>query len=252
VLQDLVNKWFLGLDHPAIASGLHYVVAAGTLFGSGGPSYTDIVQGHAEDCYFLAALGEVDFRSPQTIRNMFINNGDGTYTVRFFNNGVADYVTVDSYLPVDSSGNFWYANIGSSAGDSSNVLWVELAEKAYAQLADSGWSRSTHANSYAAINLGWEGDALNQLTGRSVTSTMVSNTSASLAAIVNAFNAGNMIGLDTKAATASNIVPNHVYVMLGYNSSTHLFLVYNPWGFTQSLSWSQLVANFEGWSENTS
>jgi hypothetical protein len=30
---------------------------------------------------------------------MFTKNGDGTYSVRFFNNGVAEYVTVDRELP---------------------------------------------------------------------------------------------------------------------------------------------------------
>jgi hypothetical protein len=209
------------------------------------------VQGHAEDCYFLAALGELDFRSPQTIKNMFISNGDGTYTVRFLENGSAHYVTVDSYLPVDGSGNLYYAGVGDAANSSSNVLWVELAEKAYAQLAESGWSRPTRANSYAAINLGWEGDVINQITGRSETPNGVINTTASLTAIVNAFNAGDLVGLDTNTTTASNIVPNHVYVMLGYTASTHTFLLYNPWGFTQTLTWSQIVANFDSWSVNT-
>ena len=35
-------------------------------------------------------------------------------------------------------------------------LWVALAEKAYAELAASGWSRGNGVgNSYAAIQLGW-------------------------------------------------------------------------------------------------
>ena len=68
----------------------------------------------------MAALAEIAYRSPATITSMFIVNGDGTYTVRFYNNGKADYVTVDSQLP---SG---YASIA-------NELWVGLAEKAWAQ-----------------------------------------------------------------------------------------------------------------------
>ena len=52
----------------------------------------------------------------------------------------------------------------------------------------------------------------------------------------------------SNAATAPQIVPNHVYVMLGYNSSSHLFDLYNPWGFSIQLSWAQVVGNFSSWS----
>jgi hypothetical protein len=252
VLQDLVNKWFLGLDRPVVATGVTYVLAGGTLFGSGGPSYADIRQGSVADCYFLAGLGEVAFRTPQAIQNMFINNGDGTYTVRFLNDGVADYVTVDSYLPANAQGNFYYANSGTAVTSSSNVLWVALAEKAYAQLAEEGWSRPGNAaNAYGAIAEGWEGDAVTQITGRTETWQTVTNATASLTAIVNAFNAGKLIGLDTDDSTATGIVADHVYIMIGYNASTQTFSCYNPWGYVQQLTWSQIVANFDFWSDNT-
>src|SRR5262249_26592894 len=42
-LQLLVNKWFLGADHPLVAGGqgLTYRAFGGSLFGTGGPVYTD-------------------------------------------------------------------------------------------------------------------------------------------------------------------------------------------------------------------
>jgi len=100
-LEDLVNKWFLGMDNPALpqfSNLISYQQAVGNLF-VGGASYTDIVQGRLGDCGFMATLAEAALRDPKAINNMFIDNGDGTYTVRFFNNGVADYVTVDRQLP---------------------------------------------------------------------------------------------------------------------------------------------------------
>ena len=141
VLQDLVNKWFLGLDLPALGTGTQYAMASGSLFGSG-PNFTDVLQGSLSDCYFLAGLAEVAYRSPSTIQSMFINNGDGTYTVRFFNGSQADYVTVNLDLPETPQGTFAYANYQESISNGGNNLWVALAEKAYAELAASGWSRA--------------------------------------------------------------------------------------------------------------
>ena len=85
---------------------------------------------------------------------MFVDNGDGTYTVRFYGGsygayynadgsigegfangtGIADYVTVDRMLPSTSSGVFAYSNYGASLTNPNNVLWIALAEKAYAHV----------------------------------------------------------------------------------------------------------------------
>lgn len=249
ILRNLVNKWFLGLDHPSVPSSVSYVYASGSLFGSG-PSYIDVRQGAAADCYYLAGLTETVYRSPPTIRSMFTDNGDGTFTVRFYRNSVADYVTVDRYLPA-SGGSFYFANAGSPLNDPANKLWVPLAEKAYAQLAESGWSRVATANAYSSINIGWEGTAINHIAAKVATAQTLANNSATFSAIITAFNAGRWVGLDTKSSTAANIVANHVYVMLGYSSSTGLFRLYNPWGYEQQLSWSQVAANFAYWSQNT-
>src|SRR5207244_2789506 len=98
---------------------------------------SDVVLGNsANDHYQGSAL-----RNPSAIENMFIVNGDGTYTVRFFNGSSAEYVTVDSFLPTDSSGSFVFANMGGQASSSSNELWVALAEKAYVQLNECTWLR---------------------------------------------------------------------------------------------------------------
>ena len=109
-LRNLVSKWFLGLDHPATPSDtggsmptpIWYQYTNGTLFGSG-VSYTDIRQGGVGDCWFVASLEEAVLLAPSVIQNMFIDNGNGTYTVRYFRGTVADYVTVDRYLPVSTN-----------------------------------------------------------------------------------------------------------------------------------------------------
>ena len=250
-LEMLVGKWFLGKDHPAAATTTTYVMAQGTLFGSTGPTYTDIKQGNVSDCYFLAGLGEIAFRAPQTIRSMFIDNGDGTYTVRFLRNGTPTYVTVDRYLPVTSGGTFAYANYQASASNPANKLWVALAEKAYAQLAESGWSRPTSTvNAYNSLALGWEGDVIRQITGKSVTYQSIVNSPATGAAILDAFRSGKMIGMATKPATTADVTPGHVYIPVGFDTTTGLASLYNPWGKIQQMNWATIVANFAGWSVN--
>lgn len=129
LLNTLVNKWFLGMDHPDLGSvalnasgnlqgetaigesNSTYQQATGVLWGSGGPTNLDIDQGIIGDCYFLSSLGATVTINPQTIQNMFINNGNGTYTVRFYvpnktgTQYTPDYVTVDQMLPFASVGS---------------------------------------------------------------------------------------------------------------------------------------------------
>jgi hypothetical protein len=248
-LDQLVGKWFLGLDHPQFAAtGVSYVLAAGTLFGSG-PAYNDAVQGLVSDCYYVAALSGIAYRSPQSIRDAFIDNGDGSYTVRFFHNGTADYVTVDKYLPVKGDGTFNFAGRGKLASDPNSKLWVGLFEKAYAQLAESGWSRpGTSLNSYESIRGGWEGEAVSRVIGKTASHGDVFNSPQTLNAIVSQVQAGRMVWLDSKNTTAPGIVQNHVYVVTGYNAATQTFSTWNVWGYGQQLTWSQVAANFDSYS----
>jgi hypothetical protein len=257
-LLGLIDKWFLGTDHPQdpIAGG-SYQYAQGTLFGSH-PAYTDINQGADADCFLLGPLAEVAYRTPDRIRDMFIDNGDGTYTVRFFHNGAADYVTVDRYLPALADGHFKYANNNDLVADARNRLWAALAEKAYAQLAEEGWSRGTGSNminSYGAINFGDCNAALAQILGWPTAVHDLTNPTD----VVNAFTAGRPITFISKSVgAADNIVENHCYTLI--LADTNAFLLYNPWGLNGGysgntfkpayvwLTWAEVTASFVQWS----
>ena len=262
LMTCLVNKWFLGSDRPLGTSDwgptYAYAQASGTLF-NGTPTYADIRQGGLGDCYFLTALAETAVRSASIIQNMFIVNGDGTYTVRFYHNGAADYVTVDSYLPVDQYGRLVFNGNGASAKSSSNVLWADLAEKAYVQLAEQGWSRALEGgnktNAYRTISGGYIFDALSQITGH--TSSWVYHGSNLIASDFNTFvaawNSGNFIGFASAGSPASSaIVGNHAYAVLSYNAQTQQVTLFNPWGVNNgsnrpgivTLSWTQIQASF--------
>ncbi|MUG94399.1 peptidase [Scytonema sp. UIC 10036] len=248
-MEKLIGKWFLGNDRPTASGTYNY--ASGSLFQNG-ISHTDVDQGIANNCYFLASLGVVALRTPTAISNMFTDNNDGTFTVRFFNNGVTDYVIVDRYLPTTSSGYFVYANeaSGLTYNSSSNELWVALAEKAYAQINESGWIGQDNTNSYSGTDFGWPFNAIRQITGRNTDHNNVST----LSSIVNTWNAGQLVVLNSKVSTTNGVVENHSYVMTGYNSLTQNFTLYNPhggFGSTITLSWNQVLNNFDTWDRTT-
>ncbi len=237
-LSRLAAKWFLGQDRPA-ASGT-YRLANGSLFVNG-PSYTDVVQGGVGDCYYLAALGETAQASPESIRQMFTDNGDGTFTVRFFRDGSARYVTVDRYLPA-SAGRPIYAGIPGGE------LWVALAEKAYAQINESGWIGHDGTNSYRGISGGWSDAVFRQtlaVPARWKSFASSGDHAGALASLAGSYTP--TVLASRSSGTANGIVPSHAYGVLGYNGATGRYVLYNPWGSTVELSWAQIAANFVGY-----
>jgi hypothetical protein len=271
-LQNLVNKWFLGLDHPVarsydLTTTYAYQPVSGSLFQNG-ISYSDVVQGNISDCYFLTALSQTALRSPNSIRDMFTDNGDNTYTVRFWNNTVYlgrwEYVTVDNQLPANAYGYSVFAGWGGgSASNTANELWVALAEKAYAQINEEGWIGQDGTNSYNGnstavltgtrnengINFGFTPPCVTQITSLSGSGTLTLD----LSKIQGALNSGKEIALYTNSTVTAglidgnNLVANHAYGLVGYDATTQLFTLYNPWGFTQKLTWQQIQDNFSGW-----
>ncbi len=243
-LTDLVGKWFYGTDHPLAAAGTTYRMVSGNLFVNG-PADTDIVQGQVGDCYFLAALAGVAKFSPQIIQQMVTDNGDGTFTIRFYNAGVADYATVDRDLATTSSGALEYAGVGGNFNNSGNELWVALIEKAYAQINEEGWLGHAASNSYAAIDGGYSDLAIEQITGASAGWTW--NTSATAANLIANVAAGRYTVLASNQTNPGNgVIASHGYALIGYNASTGKFTLYNPWGSTISLTWTQIEQSFYG------
>jgi hypothetical protein len=238
-LNELVDKWFNGADYPSAANVLTnsstppWQWVGGQLFSPNpnGPSLppepnaNDVAQGAVADCYFLSALGAAATQSPDLVRNMFIDNGDGTYTVRFYKNGVPTYVTVDRQLPVVNgqlsfAGKYQY----SQTTQPSTGLWVALAEKAYAQLAEQGWTRPTEtaANAYATINPGgatYSALALEEISG--ATSYRIYTYGPSTQqTLIDAFTEGDAITM---------WVGDHVWMLTGYNPATGNFTFTNPY-----------------------
>jgi hypothetical protein len=220
------------VNHPAALAA--YSPVDGSLFGANGPSYLDVHQGDVGDCWLMASLAEVAARAPSIIESMFtyegtgVENGSvvGIYTVRFFNNaGTAEYVTVDTELP---------AGGGLYDHPVDGVLWVALAEKAYAEANGDGFVTTSEvgSDSYAALNGGYPSWALHAITGDPAGDYSINPFDIALA-----WNLGDFIVLTTDTPPSSYIVGDHCYAVVGYNaSSSQPIQVFNPWG-TDASGW---------------
>jgi hypothetical protein len=242
-LNNLVDKWFMGSDEPAIlGSGISYQNATGNLF-NGTPSRNDGRQGYLGDCYFIASLTSIADRSAAAVQNMFLDNGDGTFTIRFYANGGADYVTVNRRLPTLANGTLAYSGLGLNVSSSSTSLWVALAEKAYAQWNETGNAGRNGTNTYAGIEGGWMSNVNAQVLGYSSSNHSVASTTKQQ--LINFLGSGKAVTIGTNSSVASGWVGGHAYIINSYNAGTDTFDVYNPWGFNHagSVSWAQIQAN---------
>jgi uncharacterized protein with LGFP repeats len=261
LLIGLANKWFRGMDYPVttyntgqtqngqpVYSTPSYSLVSNRPLFSNGVNYYDVSQGAIGDCWLLASIAAVAARNPSIFQNnTFIVNSDGTTTVRFFHNGVADYVTVDNFLPNGGSifdsithtvpNQFTTANRTSAPPNQTfeTETWVALLERAYAQENAEGWLASnTHSsNGYQALNyiscyLAGADQVLAALTGLAS-----SNVNLNATDLTSAWNSGKMIAMGTSAKhtlNGANVVRGHVYAVVGYDATTKKFTIYNPWG----------------------
>ncbi|MFN7135223.1 MAG: C2 family cysteine protease, partial [Myxococcales bacterium] len=205
-------------------------VEGGRLFVDG-VSYDDVVQGSIANCYMVAAFSSVAQADPKLIENAMKDNGDGTYTVRFYEkSGYSTmkpvYVTVDGDLPTNGTQSSRYAK-----GRDGKELWVGLLEKAYAQ-----WK-----GGYEAIgNGGISGDVMTALTGKNYgyTSTSYSTPEQVFSRIQQGAAAKRPMAAGTHGKddgvdyTGTGVYAWHAYTVLGAVEENGVKYVQlrNPWG----------------------
>jgi hypothetical protein len=230
-----------------------YSPVTGTLFGPNGlPTFLDITQG-LDDCWLMAGLAAVAARpAGQTdIQGMFsyIANvwEDGhwvsLYTVRYYTNGVPNYVVVDTELPPGSSGYVTPVGGGTSPanGSPTPVLWPALAEKAYAEANAAGFVTTNNVGSdyYHALEFGSLAWSISAVTGQATTMNNPEPTVAMGAAY--AWNNNAFVGLGTYMPLNPAIVAGHAYALVGYNPSPYCyrpFEIFNPWGADANDVWT--------------
>lgn len=244
--EALIGQHFLGTVTPqnsftntTTTLTFQHIAVAGSLFGSSGrASIDDIDQGNIGNCAFLAALGAIASSRPDIISNMLIDNGDNTYTVRFYsssgggsfsstNPGTAEYVTVDRRLAVRADGQLLFAAARTrTPNDSTNILWAALIERAYAQ-----WREFREGSN--GYNLIGNGDLpqrpLTYISGRSANDRRT--TDVSFTQIQTALANSQPITAWTYSASTF-LVGSHAYsVVSAYISrGEQRIILRNPWG----------------------
>jgi hypothetical protein len=245
-MSELIGKWFLGTDlpDPSLPAGSDwslqgYSPVAGPLYSStGAASINDVCQGGDGDCEFLAGLIDVVVNHSQLLSSMIVNNGNGTYGVRFSVNGQEVWETVNDELPTYGGGNLDYAH---NYNEQDTAMWAALVEKAYAQLSSSGLIGHPAINSYNNISADPPTDVFENLTNSTNVTYYLSNQagwSSEKSTFIAALDSDDDIILEIPADSpdtydgAGNIqlISDHAFAVLGYDSATGDFIVRNPWG----------------------
>ena len=242
-LDKLITKWFLGADSPA--APYLYVRLDYPLFFNGAGT-DDVNQGAVGDCYFLSSISAVADSSVASIDgsvksvdegDMIINNEDGTFGVRFYDNsGAQRWVTVDKYVPGYREGKLDFAS--SDSGES----WPMLVEKAYVQLNESdnigqdGTNRYGIGNNFGIAG-GSAGYALSHVTGQKSSYVYLDEgnttfTSENLREIIDAdlpiiFSTAPPCTLPA----SYGVMCSHTYSIEKFDELTEKFHLRNAWGF---------------------
>ncbi|OAT17275.1 hypothetical protein M977_04205 [Buttiauxella gaviniae ATCC 51604] len=220
--NQLISTWFDGANDPKSSSTAH--VDGRPLFAKGGPTINDIHQGGVSDCSFLSTLQTVVNVAPDFIKSMFVQNPNNTYSVRFFQNGVPHWVTVDG-------------EAYSSGANSSTSSWVAIAERANVAFEAAYY---TDVNSYSSLAGGKEkimevtGDTLTSFRALTTTEEKWNTTDFELlkTAVLDGAPAqlSSWEELKNPVTGQTNLVGGHAYAIIGFDENTQNFILANPWG----------------------
>jgi calpain family cysteine protease len=219
-------------------------------------------QGVDGDCYFLSAMTAITTKSPDKIVDMFIDNGDDTWTVQFFNKNKPCFVTIDKMLPVDGQDEFVFTGDTERYDNPQNVLWAALVEKAYCQFAEFGYldTDGPKTNSYAALDEGFPNLAMGNILSTKVPAMAKIGPKTSNAMATAFGNDRPVVLVTVETPPSAQIVSDHVYAMLGYNATTQKFELFNPWGIVNNntgkpgllhLTFAEISQNFGYWGRGT-
>ncbi len=192
---------------------------------------TDVVLGALGDCYLASGLASLAQVRPDVLRDAVKDNGDGTYTVRFYKDSFLGlfgrskkpvYVTVDGDMPTRDGKTPRFTR-----GRDPKELWPMLVEKAYAKLDGS----------YGKVGVGGAPTTLWQaLTGKSGSMQLnaFKRSSVLFADIKNALAEQRPVAASTSplGGQGEGLSKGHVYSVLAVSErdGKQYVTLRNPWG----------------------
>ena len=223
------------------------------LFANAGPSNLDVTQQDRGDCWIMATAATVANDSPQKVRRMVADAGDGTYLVKLG----ANYYRVDADLPTSGAGT-GPRNAGLGVQDS---MWVAVVEKAYAHFRTGG---ANHA--YSSLDNGDPADAARafNLAGVGQRTYGVIDTTDAMGRVTSTTTVGSSAELGDEIRTRFNLVRNvtictdgflpggnplsrsHCWAVTGFDTDVEgnvtSVRLRNPWGSNLTVSVADMYA----------
>ena len=239
----LINGvWNVWAPNPADFGTTYQVSDPTALYGAdGAPQILGVHQGPIADCYFLAAAGSLALNDPAFIKSLIApdSNGGWAVTLQYFNSQQGKWqplvVHTDNELSL------------STQVVANNEVWSLVLEKAYAVART--WNGSSSANTMASLGWGYAGTALQALGDAYNTVTYSNYSQDALFATMQADIAAHQQLLFHTSASAPTMVVSHVYVITGVSTDSngvHYVTTYNPWGFYETRTESDLLQNNAG------
>ncbi|HEY3863573.1 MAG TPA: redoxin domain-containing protein [Verrucomicrobiae bacterium] len=203
------------------------------LFASGLPQLSTVHQGRMGDCFCLAPLGAMIHRDPSEVAALFSIQEDGRVRVEFGGGPVSVAPPTD-------------AELAMTAGNSRDGVWINLYEKAIAQVRND--LRAPEKRASLAIDViangGTEGSVMRYLTGHKVTGTglkFARDSAVSAAAcaakldelrqkLTNAESQQLLVAAGTQKPTTPGVTPKHAYALLHYDAEADAVSLWNPHG----------------------
>ena len=222
LFNQLISTWFDGTNEPAFSTNVK--MNGKPLFANGTPVLNDLVQGVLGDCSLIASLQAIVTSDPDYIKSMIVENPNNTYSVRFFNKGVADWVTVDKTgytTGTASESSFWggivehaFVNFESTYNQTANV---------YSSLI-GGISRMEHITGDTFTYYG-AGTYKESEWNTTVFDSLKTALLAGEPAVISSWKTTN----DTHNNKV-DFVGGHMMSIIGFDTKTNDFIIANPWG----------------------
>jgi hypothetical protein len=220
---------------------------------------SDIHQGGINDCYFMSSIGAIALQHPELIEKMIHDNGDGTYTVTFYDAHCLTPFGPCTYTPheVTVDGNPW--DRSSSPGDTiggTEESWTIILEKAYHKWKEERFLSdplSVLPTPAVALSAMTGKDSVNYPTSLMSIDTLYESfqrgdaitaggkwTQDPTRPVDKMFGANDIVGFDTE-----KIREGHVYFITGVDPVNNTVTVQNPWG----PEWEPITMSFEDYQD---
>ncbi|XP_068106699.1 calpain-12 [Hyperolius riggenbachi] len=207
-----------------------------------GATRMDVCQGNLSNCWFLSAVACLSLY-PQFLEQVvppgqdFGDGYNGKFRFQFWQYGRWVEVVVDDLLPtieVQQNGSTHY-NLLFMHSTEKDEFWSSLLEKAYAKLKGG----------YSALQMGFAGEALEDMTGGVVQSSNTSTVASELwSHLHNMLQRGALICCgntqgEVETSNLMGILSHHMYSVTGAKEvetsqgPVSLLRLRNPWGHTE-------------------